>query len=391
MRANTQSRIDFLYTNIGRGHPHYIDGIIECMQEERIGRVTDVFSASNGIARMAWSAVRRAYRVGGGGGALTKLYNRLRICTDYNRRSMSLHVLGRGVTRMFADDAVPLVVAHPLLAAMFRDRQTIVYQHGEVAAPRESWVDGQQKVIVPTRSTADAFMGAGIPGERLFVSGLCVEPDLVAKAEVTFNDRIHRLSDSNQLCGAFFSSGAEPTAHVESIVAAAFSAQSREGRVVVFACKSGKLEKRMRMACEGSGIDLTTVGSPAGIPSDRSRAFLCSFADRNDLNESTAALIPEFDYVVAPAHERTNWALGLGLPMYVVDPPLGSFAPLNRQALMDAGVAKPLRNRADALCFAETLEADRESSRLREMAESGWQRFDIRGFENIAAMLEAEY
>jgi hypothetical protein len=303
---------------------------------------------------------------------------------------MVLKVLSRGVTRMFADETVPLVVAHPLLAAIFRDRQKVVYQHGELAAPRESWVSGPHKIVVPTRDTANVFLGAGTSGEKLFVSGLCIEPGLVANAEKEFHNRIDRLNGSDQLCGAFFSSGAEPAAHVETIVAAALSVHEREGRAIVFAKRGATLEKRL-WACYGAaGFDLGTADSAADTQKVDGPTLLCSFKSRKDLNAKTAGLLHEFDYFVAPPHERTNWALGLGLPMYVVDPPIGSFAPLNREILLGAGVAMPICNSGNAREFADTLEVHRRSGRLRDMAAAGWQRFDINGFANIAAMLESE-
>ena len=67
MTPDSQTAIEFLYTNIGRGHPHYLDGIVESLSKERVGRVTDVFAVSAGIERAAWKTVRTVYRVGGRG------------------------------------------------------------------------------------------------------------------------------------------------------------------------------------------------------------------------------------------------------------------------------------------------------------------------------------
>jgi hypothetical protein len=77
--------------------------------------------------------------------------------------------------------------------------------------------------------------------------------------------------------------------------------------------------------------------------------------------------------------------------MFVVDPPLGSYAPLNRRLLIDAGVARPISSSADAVDFGDTPETLRDSGELQRMSEAGWQRFDIRGFENIASMLRSEH
>ena len=61
-------RINFLYTNIGRGHPFYLDGIIECLPPGRVGDVTDVFGETAGLARGLWAGARIIYRSVGGGG-----------------------------------------------------------------------------------------------------------------------------------------------------------------------------------------------------------------------------------------------------------------------------------------------------------------------------------
>jgi len=117
------------------------------------------------------------------------------------------------------------------------------------------------------------------------------------------------------------------------------------------------------------------------------RAVLYLYQDRAELNRLTTARFEEFDYFVAPSHERTGWALGLGLPMFVVDPAIGSFAPLNRAFLLECGVADVLGSGVAAAQFGENARRLRASGRLRSMSEAGWQRFDTRGFSNIAQLL----
>ncbi len=116
--------------------------------------------------------------------------------------------------------------------------------------------------------------------------------------------------------------------------------------------------------------------------------MLCLYDGRRELNQLTERLFGGFDYVMAPSHERTNWALGLGLPMFVVDPPLGSFSPLNRQFLLTCSVAKIISDQGQASGFGETLARLRRSGELRAMAEAGWRRFDTQGFRHIAEMLQ---
>jgi hypothetical protein len=372
-------RINFLYTNIGRGHPHYLDGIVECLPPERIGSVTDVFKETSGLARAGWSLARSAYLGGARHPSLTALYNRLRARGDYNRGGLLQSAMGRPLQRLYLGDPLPLVVAHPLLAAILKQKHNLLYQHGELVAPRESWVEGRYRTIVPTAATADAFISAGIAAESLFVSGLCIEPALVGQAESAFNTRLDRLAGSGPLCGAFFSSGAEPRAHVELLVAAARSAVAAGGRALVFARRDGALMTRL-----GGAL---TVHPPEPRGEAREVIALCLYDGRRELNELTARSFGDFDYFVAPAHERAHWALGLGLPTFVVEPSVGSFAPLNRELLLAAGVAGKIYDLDAAASFGELLCMRHRTGELRAMAESGWGRFDTQGFQNIAEML----
>jgi hypothetical protein len=380
-------RIDFLYTNVGRGHPFYLDGIIGCLPRDRVGTVTDVFAQTTGIAHGAWRLARHIYESAGGAGPYSSLYNRMRRRSDYNRGGLLLSTMGRPLRKLHLGDPNPLVVAHPILAATLRDKANLVYQHGEVAAPRESWVRGRHRVLVPLSSTADAFIAAGLPARSLFVSGLCIEPALVARAGPAWRARLDRIASSDRLCGAFFSSGAEPQEHVESLSAAAVSAAAGGGRVIVFARRLGRLAARVVKRFEQRDYHLRDLETFDELPGRDCGHLICVYDDRRQLDGLTAGLFDRFDYFVAPSHERTNWALGLGLPMFIVGPPLGSFAPLNREFLLAASVAEKLGSPTEASGFGGRVLELRATGGLLEMAEAGWGRFDIRGFFNIAEFL----
>ncbi len=389
MSRNDSTSINFLYTNIGRGHPSYLDGIIECMPPDRVGDVADVFAGTTGVARGAWRLARLAYSSGGAGGPYSSLYSRMRSRSDYNRRGLLRGMMGRQLRGRFLEDPRPLVVGHHFLVAIFKDKPGLVYQHGEVSAPKESWVRGGHRVLVPLAETADRLVAAGFAARDIFVSGLCVEPSLVNQAEKAHDARLDRLARPGVLCGAFFSSGAEPREHVERLAAAALSASVDGGRVIVFARRSGRLAARVNARFAEEGRDLTKLLSLEDLRVEEFQDLLCLYEDRRQLNEFTAGLFDRFDYLVAPSHERTNWALGLGLPMFIVEPALGSFAPLNREFLLSALVAIPLISRTAASFFGKMVRGLHAAGELKGMAEAGWGRFETRGFSNIAEFLQS--
>jgi hypothetical protein len=391
MDAASFASVDFLYTNIGRGHPHYLDGIVECMPAEKVGVVTDVFAATSGAALQAWKLARFLYRAGASGGALSRLYTRLRAGTDFNRGGLTQAVMGAPLARRFSRDPTPLVVAHPLLVAVLAEKANLIYQHGEVTAPPESWVRGRHRVVVPLAQTADVFAARGFDSKAIFVSGLCIEPALASRAEPSFHTRIGRLSGADPLCGAFFSSGAEPREHVSKLAAAAAAAVGAGGRAVIFARRAGPFAAVAVGSFSRAKLELGVVDAGADLPGDAADAIMCLYGQRRELNELTARTFDAFDYVVAPAHERTHWALGLGLPMFVVEPAIGSYAPLNREALLAATVGRTVADRGAAARFGETLAALRRAGDLRGMAEAGWGRFETRGFHNISEFLQSRY
>jgi len=116
---------------------------------------------------------------------------------------------------------------------------------------------------------------------------------------------------------------------------------------------------------------------------------LQTYADRAELDAITLAHFPARDYFVAPAHERTNWALGLGLPLVILGPDVGTFAPRNRELLSAQQVAAPLHGGAAAEAFGAQLDGLRQAGVLAQRAAAGWGRQPINGFLSIADALES--
>jgi len=302
-----------------------------------------------------------------------------------------LRLIGRDIRRKHLTDSDPLVVAHPVLVGILKGRPDLIYQHGEVVTPREAVVVGAETVLVPVENAAQPFRDAGYEHSRVFVSGLCVELPLVKQASDAFQMRIKRIESLDSLTGVFFSSGAEPVIHVEKLVAAAVSVAVSHGKVLLFARQNGRFERAVRSGFHRNNIPLSAIDTGDQIPHDLPAVTLIIYLSRREEDSLTARLFNQFDYLVAPPHERTNWALGLGLPLFAVIPTIGPFAPLNLKVLHEHGVAETLEFPDDAHNLGERLEQLRRDGRLAAMAEAGWGRCSIDGFARIAEFLSVRY
>jgi len=385
--------LQFLYTDIGRGHPFYLDGIIEAL--ERRGGPTfekrTVFELSRGLSGLAWRGVRQAYLKGSSGGLFGGFYASVRRSNDYTRTGLIGKMLGRDIVRFARRSAGPVVVAHPLLVGLLREHARVIYQHGELMTPDEALVPGAEIVIVPTDTVANRFLAAGYRSEQVFVSGLCVEPAIAAQAETCFEQRMIRLKGDEPLTGLFLSSGAEPGDHVRHIVTSAASCFGEGYRGIVSARAGGRLERAIKNDWAGRWLIYHPLSSDGLWPKDVGRAGLVTFRSRQEENDLVARRFPEIDFLVAPSHERTNWSMGLGLPTYVLTPPVGPYAFLNWLLLSETGVGSPVDvGGLGAADLGSRIRNQRSSGKMAVGAELGWGR-PIDGFAKIAAMLAERF
>ena len=363
-----------LGSEIGRGHPFYMDGLRQALRSagraDLIARDTDVFREARGISQLAWAGVRHSYRWAGHGGVVSHLYHRARRGTNYDEDSAALRILGRDLRRWAGSHGV-VVVDHPAVAGALGDRADTWYLHGEMVAPPESVVRRAARIFVPLEETAAAFVRGGVPRERLVVTGVCVESGLIAEVERTAQDRRRRLAGKEALTVAFFSSGAEPPGHVALLAAAAGAlAGSGRHRVLAFTARGGRLARTLAATVPHGAETLT-------------------YTDRASMDALTAEHFPRFDAVVSPPHERSNWAVALGVPFFLVGPDIGPFAPLNRRLLLDRGVAAAIESPAAANAFPDLIDRLRERGELQRMVESG-RDVSSRGFEHAAEFVISE-
>lgn len=375
--------ISVLGSEIGRGHPFYTDGLLRALREEEPGllaRRSDVFRVSRGLSLAAWRSVRASYRLAGRGGPVAALYHRVRGNVDYDRESWLLRILGADLRRWAQEDGV-VVVDHPAVVGALGGRPDVWYFHGELVAPPEAVVRKAVRILVPREEVAGEFVRAGVHPEQMLVTGVCIEQDLAVDAFPRAKTRRERIAGDGALTIAFFSSGAEPAAHVRALAAAARAVAASRHRAIVFAREGGALESAVQAA----------AGGPASRPAAGAGALpeMVPFGDRADLDRKTAERFPAFDAVVSPPHERSNWAIALGVPFFLVGPDIGPFAPRNRSLLLRSGVAAEIAGETGAHALPDRIDELRAKGLLLRMSEMG-AAGPIDGFRRAARFLREE-
>jgi hypothetical protein len=366
-------RLVSLCSDIGRGHPSYLDSVLKALSTTG-GRALTCRTC-NRLDNLAWRAVRAGYRLGGFGGPVTWLYNRLRPA-DMRPSRLLLAMLGSELLSEFTGFGGICLVDHPVLAHILCRTCRVAYLHGEIAVPALAAVPEAWQTFVPLDTTATHLEAYGVGRGAITVTGLVVDPDLVPDAEAGFAARAARLQALAPLTVGLFASGAYPRPHVNRIITATASL-ARAGYTAILFWGTGWLR----------AARLRRVLNRLGVP--ESRTSIVWADSRQAETERTVRLLPKLDVMVAAAHERTSWAVGLGLPMFALLPNIGPFAPENFSFAVKHGVCQPLRTMAQAHEIARTLAELRQSGELVRMAERGFGRYPITGANAVARSLLA--
>ncbi len=280
-------------------------------------------------------------------------------------------MLGHNLRERFAGYNGVCLVDHPLLAHILAPVCRVAYIHGEIAAPGVSAVPDAWRTFVPLEATRQKLLAVGCEPSAVVVTGLLVEPDLVAAAEASYQGRLLRLESHRPLVVGLFLSGARPRPHVARLTACVESLAKSGHRSFVFSGPGASCAAEMR----------SELGR-RGVPDDA--VHVVSARGRNDETRRTAELLPSLDVMVAAAHERTNWAVGLGLPMFALLPHIGPFARENFDFAAAQGVCLPLATQRDAAALGSALDALHRDGGLASMSRAGWGRYAINGAANAA-------
>ncbi len=378
MASPPSAQLDVLYADIGRGHPFYLDGTCTALAATAPAvelTTHSVFDATSGMGRWLWIAARGVYHAAGRGGSAAHLYSRLRQSRRPERRHLADRLLQLSLHRFAGrdDDAQrPVLTAHPILVQALSGRRPIIYQHGEHVVPDEAIVPGATLVLVPSPEAAARFERCYAPSQ-IIVTGSCLDPLLVPQATAAYTRRHGALRHQRPLCAGLFSSGAEPRPHVAQLRDAAVILQRRGISCHALAREGGRLARALQ---------------PVMVNAQR----LHRYTTRQSLDTATASFWGELDLIVAPPHERSNWSVAAGLPMLMLAPTIGSFAPLNRQQLLATGVALDLTELSCRLRSNQRLLPPGTLGALQRpltnMAATGWHPRQLDGFQRSAEAIQ---
>ena len=389
-------RIVAIYTNIGRGHPSYLDSLLMGLQERHQDVISrTVFSAgskgqeSKRLSFLSWKLVGGLYVLGGKGGIRTKLYNWLRHSqTEISSDSTFIKILGRDLRKTYQDFKGICLVAHPVVARILGNVCRTWYVHGEIAAPPESAIKGVEKIFVPLEETKDKLISLGADPETIVVTGLMIEPGLVHTAKESFQARLKRIESNEPLTIGFFTSGAYPKEHIKKILLGAKSVIEQKMRAIIFTGTCPKKFEWFKKQMKKWEIGVVDDRGEVSGKEKEGDVWLVTRNTRQAETQRTVELLPKMDAFVAASHERTNWAVGLGLPMFVLFPLIGTFASLNFEFAQRQKVAYPLDSSEKARTLGKIVNELRENGQLTQMAKNGFGMHNINGVWEAASHLE---
>ncbi|MGB2805465.1 MAG: hypothetical protein WBD64_11295 [Candidatus Zixiibacteriota bacterium] len=378
-----------LYSDIGRGHPSYLDSLVYLLKDKHPGLVCrNVFQESKGLSLLSWRFVSWLYSISGKGGLHTRFYDFIRKRSQKGARdSLMTRILGRDLKRAYENFPGICLVDHPILAKSLADVCRVWYVHGEIAAPAECAVRGVEKILVPLEETKNELIARGAQEEAVLVCGLMIEPALVETTEEAFQQRLKRIESDRLLTIGFFTSGAYPKEHMEKIIAGAGSVIENEMRAIIFCGTSrhklGWVKNKLK-DLQAKTVEDTEESPRADAEFD---LMLITRKTRQEDTRRAVELIPGLDAFVAASHERTNWAVGLGLPMFALFPLIGTFASQNFEFAQRQRVVHSVKSIGEARNLGGLLAELRQNGQLLQMAENGLGMHNVHGIDAAVSQL----
>ena len=237
--------------------------------------------------------------------------------------------------------------------------------------------------------TKEILIACGAEKEAVVVCGLMIEPPLVGDAERTHQERLERISKSDlPLTVGFFTSGAYPKEHMEKIILGARSIIQNKMKAIIFCGTNPHKFEWVKDKVKDWGAKLIEDIKDKEETSHQNEEFdlkLVKRITRQEDTQSAVQAIPHLDVFVAASHERTNWAVGLGLPMMVLFPLIGTFASQNFEFAQRQKVVYPLDSPEKTKNLGEILSNLRQGGQLLQMAQNGVGVHSITGIDTAVS------
>jgi hypothetical protein len=378
-----------LCSDIGRGHPSYLDNVVSVLKRtcpDLIYRT--VFEESRGVSLLSWKFLSWLYSISGKGGLQTRFYHLIRKRSETNLADSQLtKILGRDLRRVYRDFPGICLVDHPIVARALAGVCSVWYVHGEIAAPAECAATGAETTFVPLQETKEELISCGADKESIVVCGLMIEPGLADTAEVSFQQRLERIRSDQPLTIGFFTSGAYPKQHMEKIIGGARSVIERRMKAIIFCGTNPQKLEWVKGKARDWRAKLAVDTEGESHENQEFDLMLVTRKTRQEDTQRAIELVPRLDAFVAASHERTNWAVGLGLPMFVLFPLIGTFAAKNFEFAQRQKVAYPLDSLEKARNLGEILSELRQSGQILQMAQNGFGVHKIDGIDTAVLRL----
>ncbi|MCK4403987.1 MAG: hypothetical protein KAW02_02750 [candidate division Zixibacteria bacterium] len=393
--SHQSQRVVALYSDIGRGHSSYLDSLLYLLKEKYPRLVCrTVFSESGpcgqeskGLSLLCWKFLSWLYNISGKGGLQTKFYILIRQRSQKGSKdSLGIKILGRDLKRAYENFPGICLVDHPIVARSLADICRVWYVHGEIAAPAECAIQGVERILAPLNETKEMLIACGAEKEAVVVCGLMIEPPLVEGAERAYQERVKRINKSNlPLTVGFFTSGAYPKEHMEKIILGAFSVIQKKMKAIIFCGTNPHKFEWVKNKVSDWGAKIVEDKEETSHHNEEFDLKLVGRPTRQEDTQCAVQAIPDLDVFVAASHERTNWAVGLGLPMFVLFPLIGTYASQNFEFAQAQKVIYPLDSPEEAKNLGEILSNLRQSGQLLQMAQNGFGVHSITGIETAVA------
>ncbi len=385
-------QIEFLYSDLERCRSVFVDGILETLLRNRqislVRNESDVDQHTEGMSRVSWRLLRRVYRNRLEPDMLTRVSRRVWLRRGWSPRGRLLRLLRRDLRNVYLGHDRPLVVDHAVLPLLIRAGGGIVYNHGEMGFGRENAATAADVVLVPTSGVADRYIAAGVDKERIIVTGLCIEPALIAQAMTAFEQRLTRIEDGGVITGGIFVDETEPSHQVREVTESVVSVcRQGGGRLFVFCQSSGYLSRRLAAELTRQGLPWGYVDSAQGIGAELHPVTLVQTENRRQERGLVARLFADLDYVVAPPREKLLWAVGLGLPLIWLRKGFTEAELDSEQLGNSLGVARSIHVGRGKTMLGPLVNMLQDSGELAKMARVGWGKYPLDGFEAVAKIL----